>query len=51
MAIRPPRLRFSSIDVLPDFVVWSERPAGTSFRLPRFFIGELPTSGLDGLRL
>ena len=51
MIVRPPRPRFSSLDVLPEFVVWSESPAGTSLRLPRFFSGELPSSGLAGLWL
>ena len=51
MIMCPPRPRFSSLDVLPEFVVWSESPAGTSLRLPRFFSGELPSSGLDGLWL
>ena len=51
MIVRLPRPCFSSLDVLPEFVVWSESPAGTSLRLPRFFSGELPSSGLDGLWL
>ena len=51
MIVRPPWLRFSSLEVLPEFVVWSESPAGTSLRLPRFFSGELPSSGLAGLWL
>ena len=51
MIVRPPRPRFSLLDVLPEFVVWSESPAGTSIRLPCFFSSELPSSGLDGLWL
>ena len=49
--VRPPRPRFSLLDVLPEFMVWSESPAGTSLRLPRFFSGELPSLGLAGLWL
>nr|XP_020167899.1 B3 domain-containing protein Os03g0212300-like [Aegilops tauschii subsp. strangulata] len=37
--------------MLPEFVVWSESLTGTLLRLPRFFSGELPSSGLDGLWL
>ena len=48
---RPPRPCFSLLDVLPKFVVWSESPTGTSLRLPRFFSGKLPSSGVDGLWL
>ena len=51
MIVRPPRPCFSSLEVLPEFVVWLESPNGTSLRLPRFFFGELPSSGLDGLWL
>ena len=51
MILCPPRPRFSSLDVLPEFVVWSESPAGTSLRLPHFFSDELPSSRLDGLWL
>ena len=51
MIVRPPRPRFSLLDVLPEFVVWSESPAGTSLRLVCFFSDELPSSGLDGLWL
>ena len=49
--VRPPRLHFSSLGVLPEFVVWSESLAGTSLWLPCFFSGELSSSGLDGLWL
>ena len=51
MVARPPRSRFHSAEVLPEFVVWSERPAGTWLQLPRSFAGELPATGLDGLWL
>ena len=51
MVVRPPRPRFHSANVLSEFVVWSESPAGTSLRLPCFFFGELPSLGLDGLWL
>ena len=51
MIVCPPRLRLSSLNVLPEFVVWSKNPASTSLRLPRFFSGELPSSGLDDLWL
>ena len=29
MVARPPRLRFHSAEVSPEFIVWSENPAGT----------------------
>ena len=51
MVARPPRPRFHSMEVLPEFVVWSENPAGTWLQLPRFFAGELPAAGPDGLWL
>ena len=51
MIVRLPRSRFSLLEVLPEFMVWSESPAGTSLWLPCFFSGELPSSGLDGLWL
>ena len=31
--------------------MWSERPAGTWLKLPRFFAGELPATGPGGLWL
>ena len=51
MIMRPPRSRFSSLDVLPKFGAWSESLASTSLRLPRFFSGKLPSSGLNGFWL
>ena len=51
MVVRPPQPRFHSAEVLPEFVVWSERPAGTWLPLPRFFMGELPAMGPDGFWL
>ena len=51
MVVRPPRPRFHSVEVLPEFVVWSERPTGTWLPLPRFFASELPVAGLDSLWL
>ena len=45
MVARPPRPRFHSAKVSPEFVVWSENPAGNSLQLPRFFVDELPASG------
>ena len=51
MVTQPPRPCFHSLEVLPEFVVWSENPAGNWLKLPRFFVGELPTSGLSGLWL
>ena len=51
MVARPPRLCFHTAEVLPEFVVWSENPAGNWLQLPRFFVGELPASGPGGLRL
>lgn len=49
VAARPPRPRFHSVEVLPDFVVWSDNPAGTWLQLPRSFAGELPDAGPGGL--
>ena len=51
MVARPPRPRFHTVEVLPEFVVWSENPAGNWLQLPRFFVDELPTSGPGGLWL
>ena len=51
MVARPPRLCFFLMDALLKFMVWSDRHTDTLFRLPRFFSGGLPTSGLDGLWL
>ena len=49
MAARPPRPRFHSAEVLPEFVVWSADPAGNWLQLPRFFAGELLADGPGGL--
>ena len=51
MVARPPRPRFHSAEVLPEFVVWSENPAGNWLQLPRFFADELSASGPGGLWL
>lgn len=51
MVARPPRPRFHTAEVSPEFVVWSENPAGNWLQLPRFFAGELPASGPGGLWL
>ena len=51
MVARPPRSRFHSVEVLPEFVVWSENPAGNWPQLPRFFSDELPASDPGGLWL
>ena len=51
MVARPPRPRFHSAEVLPEFVVWSENPAGNWLQLPRFFADELLASGPGGLWL
>ena len=51
MAARPPRPRFHSAKVLPEFVVWSDNPAGNWLQLPGFFAGELPAAGPGGLWL
>ena len=51
MVARPPRLRFHSAKVSPEFVVWSENPAGNWLQLPRFFVDELPAPGPGGLLL
>ena len=48
---QPPRPRFHSAEVLPEFVVWSADPASTWLQLPRFFIGELPAGAPGGLWL
>lgn len=51
MAARHPRPCFHSVEVLPEFIVWSENPAGNWLQLPHFFVGELPAIGPDGLWL
>ena len=51
MVARPPRPRFHSAEVSPEFVVWSENPAGNWLQLLRFFASELPASGPGGLSL
>jgi len=51
VAARPPRQRFHSAEVLPEFVVWSDNPAGNWLQLPLSFVGELPAAGLGGLWL
>ena len=51
MVARPPRLCFHSVEVLPEFVVWSENPVGAWLELPRFFVDELPATGAGGLWL
>ena len=51
MVARPPRSCFHSAEVLPEFVVWLESPAGTWLPLPCSFAGELPAGGLDSLWL
>src|SRR3954463_7181566 len=48
---RPPRPRFRSAEVLPEFVVWSADPTNTWLQLPRFFISELPASARCGFWL
>ena len=45
MVARPPRPRFHSAEVLPEFVVWLENPTGNWLQLPRFFANELPAAG------
>ena len=47
----PPRPRFHSAEVLPEFVVWLDNLAGNWLQLPRFFAGELPVAGPGGLWL
>ena len=51
MVTQPTRPCLHSAKVLPEFVVWSENPAGTWLQLPRFFAGELSATGLCGLWL
>ena len=51
MVARPPRPCFHSAEVLREFVVLSENPAGNWLQLPRLFADELPASGPVGLWL
>ena len=51
MAVRPPRPRFRSAEVLPEFVVWLADPTNTWLQLPHFFVGELPAGAPGGLWL
>ena len=51
MVARPPQPRFHASEVLLEFIVWSEDPAGSWLQLPRFFTDELPASGPGGLWL
>ena len=51
MVARPPRPRFHSAEVMPEFIMWSENPDDTWLQLPRFFAGELPATGAGGLWL
>ena len=51
MVARPPRPCFHSAEVLPEFIVWSENPAGNWLQLPRFFADELSAAGPSGLWL
>ena len=51
MAVQPPRPRFHSAEVLPEFIVWSEDPTGTWLQLPRFFVGEVQAGATSGLWL
>ena len=37
--------------MLPEFVVWSENPAGNWLQLPCFFVGKLPTTSAGGIWL
>ena len=51
MVARPPLSCFHSAEVLTEFVVWSESPAGTWLQLSRSFAGDLLAWGLVGLWL
>ena len=51
MVARPPRPRFHTAEVSPEFVVWSENPAGNWLQLPRFFVDELRALGPGGIWL
>ena len=51
VGVRPPRPRFRSAEVLPEYVVWSADPSSTRLQLPRFFVDELPASALCGFWL
>ena len=51
MVTRSSRPCFHSGEVLLEFIVWSENPAGTWLQLPRLFVGKLPATGAGGLWL
>ena len=48
---QPPRPRFHMVVVSPEFVVWSENPAGNWLQLSRFLVDELSAPGPGGLWL
>ena len=48
---RPPRPRFHSAEVLPEFVVWPVDPTGSWLNLPRSFADELLAGAPGGLWL
>ena len=50
-AARPPRPRFCTAEVLPEFVMWSAGPTSTRLPLPCFLLGELPAGAPGGLWL
>ena len=43
--------RVHAAEVLPEFIVWSAKPASTRLPLPRFLLGELPAGAPGGLWL
>ena len=48
-AVRPPRTRLHTVEVLAEFIVWAVEPTGARLLLPRFLLGELPAGALGGL--
>ena len=50
-AVRPPRPRSRTAEVLPEFVVWAAEPASARLQLPRFLLGDLPAGAPGGLWL
>ena len=50
-AVRPPRPRLHTAEVLPEFIVWAVELIGARLQLPRFLLGELPAGALGGLWL
>ena len=49
--MRPPRQRFHTVEVLPEFIVWAAEPTSARLQLPRFLLGDLPAGALGSLWL